>query len=107
MSENTLPKEPLAVRIMNFWNSLSPEFRYSILYITSALITLLQQLLQGFDWKTAVVTFLGALLTQINAMQAVSKVAKERVIEGDKSEPTLGITPETIIPDSHEVTPIN
>lgn len=67
-----------AQKVMDFWNDLSPEFRYGIFYITSALLTLIQQLLSGFEWKSALITFISALLVQINGMQAVSKVAREQ-----------------------------
>lgn len=107
MATNELPKEPLSVRIMNFWNSLSPAFRYSIFFVTSALLTMIQQIVGGAEWNGAVVTFLGALISQITAMQAISKVSTEHVEEAKLTEPTLGINMDSPIPDSSSITPIN
>ena len=100
-------KEPIAVRIMNFWNSLSPEFRYSIFYILAGLLTCIQQVLMGTDLKTAIATFIGTLLTLINGMQAINKIAKEKVEIANQNEPVFGVNLDSPIPDSQEVTPIN
>jgi hypothetical protein len=78
-------REPIANKIANFWKTLTPTQEYVIFWLTSILITLIQQLLEGVNWRDAVLAFLGSFLIQVNAMGAIKKVATRREEEADET----------------------
>lgn len=68
-------KQPISVKIMNFWHQLPPAVQMSAMFILSGLLTLIQQLLEGVNWRDALLTFVSSLIVSINGMQAISKTA--------------------------------
>lgn len=76
-----MKKEPMSVRFMDWWSKLRPAVQMSAAYIFAGLLTMLQQVLEGSDLKSAFITFLTVLITTINGLKAVSKTADKHSVE--------------------------
>jgi hypothetical protein len=105
---SNLPKEPISVRIQNFWHSLPPSVQTSMPYVLAALLTAMQQILNGADFNSAAATFVGTLIVIINGFKAVSLTADKHevkaLLEGqiepsNESTVEIGVGPESKIPE--------